>query len=249
MAASMDVEALKRPLEISPGGEENDLKRTKANNGQKVPVEHTQGGESKQAEGDNALWEMRRYAITFGEVAILHTGGEEYGEGIREEGFTVAELSAAAAAINANGGNAELVDVSAVLPSELRCAETEASVLVVRNGAAVFGCDADALLAEQDAVAYDRKFFNTRRSVTQHKRARFNIVFGEEDQAHSEDYTQCTVQAFAGVPSLATFRSHLSTVLGPKAESLMAEGNYYYARASGIGFHGDSERKVGKLWL
>ena len=33
-----------------------------------------------------------RYAITFGEVAILHTGGKEYGNGRRQNGFSCEEL-------------------------------------------------------------------------------------------------------------------------------------------------------------
>ena len=33
-----------------------------------------------------------RYAITFGEVAILHIGGKEYGKGRLEHGFTTTEL-------------------------------------------------------------------------------------------------------------------------------------------------------------
>ena len=33
-----------------------------------------------------------RYAITFGEVAILHVGGKEFGNGRRDKGFSVDEL-------------------------------------------------------------------------------------------------------------------------------------------------------------
>ena len=32
--------------------------------------------------------------------------------------------------------------------------------------------------------------------------------------------------------------------LGDKAKNLNAEGNYYYEQKSGIGFHGDAERKI-----
>ena len=33
-------------------------------------------------------------------------------------------------------------------------------------------------------------------------------------------------------------------MLGQKAEGLYAEGNHYYQAKSGIGFHGDAERKI-----
>ena len=72
-----------------------------------------------------------RYAITFGEVAILHTGGAEVGEGgMRESGYSVGELRALQKKI---GEAAELVMVSDALPAELRAAN-EAAVLVVRGG-------------------------------------------------------------------------------------------------------------------
>ena len=33
-------------------------------------------------------------------------------------------------------------------------------------------------------------------------------------------------------------------MFGPKADRLLAQGNKYYEEGSGIGFHGDGERKI-----
>ena len=72
---------------------------------------------------------MERYAITFGEVAIIHTGSTELGK-IRENGFSVEELKIIK---NDFGDNAELINLSDQLPENLR-QENQAAVLVIRNG-------------------------------------------------------------------------------------------------------------------
>lgn len=70
------------------------------------------------------------------------------------------------------------------------------------------------------------------------------VVFGNEAVGHSEDYQQPTVHDIHSLPTLSAFRDSLSGILGPKAEGLNAEGNHYYNRSSGIGFHGDAERRI-----
>jgi alkylated DNA repair dioxygenase AlkB len=194
-----------------------------------------------QAPGDAYL----RYAITFGEVAVLHVGGGQVGEARRERGFSVAELRAVAVRANDLGCEAELVMVSDALPPQLREAN-EAATLVLRDGAQLLLRDVpsalDALLGEQRGVAYDEMFFD--RGRLKHKRARHNVVFGPQGRTHSEDYRECTIMPFASVPVLDRFRRALPGLLGDGACGLCAEGNRYFARGSGIGFHGDSERKV-----
>lgn len=70
------------------------------------------------------------------------------------------------------------------------------------------------------------------------------MVFGEEPQEASEDYKDYTITAFRDLPYLNMLREKIKNLLGPKAADLKAEGNRYYEEGSGIGFHGDSERKI-----
>lgn len=199
-------------------------------------------GREYDCEDDSRGAGNSRYAITFGDVAVLHVGGVELGSK-RDNGFSVSELRALAISF---GAKAELLCLSDMLPEELR-KENEAATLVIRNGASVFlnrESAADDLLREQKAVQYDCKFWDARRSRTLNKRARYNIVFGDKGTKPSKDYKQCTVQAFEAVPHLAAFRASLAKRLGGKADALCAEGNHYFDAASGIGFHGDSERKT-----
>ena len=57
-----------------------------------------------------------RYAITFGEIAILHVGGMEIGNKM-EKGYTVDELKNLE---NILGNNAEYISLSDKLPENLR---------------------------------------------------------------------------------------------------------------------------------
>ena len=56
--------------------------------------------------------------------------------------------------------------------------------------------------------------------------------------------TPLQVRSFGALPHLSALRAELPSLLGPKAAGLNAEGNHYYEAESGIGFHGDAERKV-----
>ena len=77
------------------------------------------------------------------------------------------------------------------------------------------------------------------------KVARHNLCFA--DAAQEPDYAngRGRVVDFASVPLTAVVRAALPRFFGPKTVDLFAEGNYYYNAAKcGIGFHGDSERRI-----
>jgi hypothetical protein len=81
------------------------------------------------------------------------------------------------------------------------------------------------------------------RVVTKH--ARHNLCFAVEPQEPDYAAGKGRVVAFAQTPLLSQARANLSEILGSKAKDLAAEGNYYYdLQNCGIGFHGDSERKI-----
>ena len=52
-----------------------------------------------------------------------------------------------------------------------------------------------------------------------------------------------TIHYSTEVPLFQEMRSVLPEIFGEKARNLNSEGNHYYDRKSGIGYHGDSERK------
>jgi alkylated DNA repair dioxygenase AlkB len=183
----------------------------------------------------------RRYAITFGECAIPHVGREKLGSR-REDGYTLEELTKISNYLSTQGYATEHINLTDLLPLSLR-AGNDASVLVIRNNRdkPLFG-NPDQYYQEQEKIEYDKKYFD--KGKTMNKLARYNMVFGDTEIAHSEDYTQATIKSFASLPCLNFLRTYLSYPFGPKASNLYAEGNCYFNAKSHIGFHGDTERKV-----
>jgi len=61
---------------------------------------------------------------------------------------------------------------------------------------------------------------------------------------HPDLVAKGTIYKFTDLPLTNKIRETLPTLFGEKANNLLAEGNYYYdLEKTGIGFHGDSERK------
>ena len=124
-----------------------------------------------------------RYAITFGETAILHVGGKEFGSKTHKNGFSVDELKLISTKLN---NYSKYISLSDSLPKELK-EDNDAGVLVIRcnnhpsdNALSVSRFFADKLYNEQKLnVVYDDKYWDNRRSKTLNKRARKNIIFGK----------------------------------------------------------------------
>lgn len=184
-----------------------------------------------------------RYALTLGDQAEIRVGSTLQGAGLAEHGFSVEELKQISAKL---GSNCILRVLSDALDERHRSGN-EAAVLLIKNGVNLIMDDAtfaDRMLSEQKHVQYDAKYFDRRRQTTLKNQARLNVVFGEVGRAHTEDYKQGTIVAWQDVPLFAQLRQTLSTVLGPKSANLHGEGNLYHHHTAGIGFHGDSERKI-----
>jgi alkylated DNA repair dioxygenase AlkB len=190
----------------------------------------------------------KRYAITFGEVAILHIGGKEYKSKILKNGFSTEELIE----ISNKYDNVEYISLTDNLPNEHK-ENNKAGVLIFRcsdnkveenYNLPLNKLEADKLYNEQEKVKYDKKYWDNRRQKTLNKRARYNIVFGKKNVKNSDDYKQNSIVAFSSLKFLNKVRNNLKNVLGNKSKKLNAEGNYYFEDKSGIGFHGDSERKI-----
>lgn len=70
------------------------------------------------------------------------------------------------------------------------------------------------------------------------------MCFAQKEQEPDYENGLGRIVKFADVPLLAQVRARLPEFVGPKAQGLMVEGNYYYdVKTCGIGFHGDSERR------
>jgi len=117
-------------------------------------------------------------------------------------------------------------------------------VLIIRDGVRLFGTSGKRLLKELKGVKPDTKFYNSRRKIVQNKNARHNFNVADFDQEPQYEKGMGTVVDFKHLPQLSKVRKGLTNLGIPKCENLLAEANVYHSDDSGIGFHGDSERRM-----
>ena len=187
------------------------------------------------------------FSITWGDQAENHHGMQRLGK-LAAEGFTCQDFR------DLEIPGKEIIDLTQFLPESVRVKDDyEASLLVIRNGVDLLLGEReregegegmkDKLFKEIKELPVDKKGLMRGRVV--HKLARWNNCFA--DEAQEPDYTsgKGTVIAFKDVPFTNQFRQALPTMFGEKARNLLAETNHYYdLNKCGIGFHGDSERKI-----
>jgi hypothetical protein len=125
----------------------------------------------------------------------------------------------------------------------------DAYIYICRDGVNKL-VDLEKLKEEQFNLEPDRKAFMKGRVVNKH--ARGNLCFA--DEGHDADYEnkKGTVVEFKDVPYTSLLREKFHDLLGDKLteilgenKKLYCEGNYYFdIKKCGIGFHGDSERRI-----
>ncbi len=170
------------------------------------------------------------YTITFGDQAENHVGMQKLGT-LAASGFSAADLMRFKEAYEAKGCTCEMVNLHDVLEGT-----PEAYILIVRGGVP----DADALMAEQTALPKDTKALMYGRVVNKH--ARHNLCFADVAQEPDYEAGKGRVIAFESLPLLSAMRTSLQDLTG---RPMVGEGNYYYdVTKCGIGFHGDTERRI-----
>ena len=180
--------------------------------------------------------------ITIGEVSESHVGMEKNGK-IATNGFSVDDLRRFAKIFAEKGASYQLINLKDGLEDfEGKDAATEAAVLIIKEGVN-FLCEkgSNYVYEEQKGLEWDKKYWDTRRKKVLNKNARWNLCYGKEGQNADFENKKGTIVNFDAVPALYECISNVEILLNEK--DLKAEGNFYYDSKSGIGFHGDSERK------
>lgn len=208
------------------------------------------------AQNDIANDEMSQaMTITFGEVAENHIGQQKIGqetEGNVTEGLSEDLLQEIKEIFDTIDATTELVDLCDLIKGteiEHHEAMEPAHVLIIRNGAThilqKIGLSADDMYKEHVDLPKDSKYYDTRRSKVLNKIARHNLCFDDVDQEADYDNKKGTIVSFERIACTRFIREQLAMVVNMKTETLKAEGNYYYdPKKCGIGFHGDTERKI-----
>jgi hypothetical protein len=181
--------------------------------------------------------------ITFGDQAENHVGMQQIGE-LASHGFTLDEFKTAKAQLKEIGCESKIIHLNKVLPKDT--VADDAYVMIIKDGVNKIlnnNSKADLLYREQASLNTDKKAFMYGRVVNKH--ARHNLCFADFSQEPDYEHGLGRVIKFDDVPITNKIRTTLPKYFGPKASKLQAEGNYYYdTKKTGIGFHGDSERRI-----
>lgn len=180
-------------------------------------------------------------SITFGDQAENHVGMQKIGVGV-DEGFTLEDFYKCEEIVYEEGGyECEILHLNSILNEEEleTIGEVEdAYVLIIRNYV-----KGNEMYDENVNLNFDKKVWM--RGSVKNKHARWNLCYDETSQEPDYENKKGRIVAFKDVPVLNGFRNKLHKILGEKARNLCAESNYYYdVKSTGIGFHGDTERKI-----
>lgn len=178
--------------------------------------------------------------ITLGEQSENHVGMAKQGNGLAKNGYSIADLERIAKVFESLGGKPELVNLNDENPKD-----TRASVLVLRNciDILVGGGASDDMFNELKNLEWDKTYYDAMRKRWLNKRARYNLCFGENHVDADMEKRSGTIVAYDETPTMKTWKTKMEELCG-EPQKLEAEGNFYYdANKTGIGFHGDGERK------
>ena len=183
---------------------------------------------------------METFTYTFSESVENHTGMQQIGH-ISDTGFSLETLNKISKYMTDKGLVCQLVHLNKNLPAGID-ADKEAYVLVIKNGVSVLGNKIN-LTNEitTQKLSVDKKAFMRGHVVNKH--ARWNLCYADANQEPDYENKKGRIISFAESPELNKIRNSLAL---PElfGEQFFAELNYYYdITKTGIGFHGDTERK------
>jgi hypothetical protein len=177
------------------------------------------------------------FTITFSESVENHVGMQQIGEKL-DKGFSLEELYKIRDKFS--NLNCELFILNQY--SGVKDNIDNAYVLVIRNGLSVLSDKEGVrkeLYSQKDVV--DKKALMRGKVVNKH--ARWNLCYADYDQNPDYEHGKGRVIDFKHIPHISTIRKNLNNIIDYK--NLYAELNFYYdITKCGIGFHGDSERKL-----
>jgi hypothetical protein len=172
------------------------------------------------------------FTLTFGDMAENHKGMQKIGSFLNS-GYNLSDMLDI---------YQKFIEIHA--KTRFLTLNNNAYVLVVEQGLInLLGNNGyQILINEQLSLEKDTKAFMYGKVVNKH--ARHNLCFGESNQEPDYKNGKGRVYAFNDLPQLNNLKKKLMK-LHKKNKNIVAEGNYYYdINKCGIGYHGDTERKI-----
>jgi hypothetical protein len=183
--------------------------------------------------------------LTFGDAGENHKGMQIIGDKVDEgEGFTYDDLKELKTKFKDYKLNSKLYKLNRYIPESNDI--PIAAVLVVKNFIQTILNDTEYtyknFIEEQLNLEYDKKAFMYGRVVN--KNARYNLCFDEKAQEPDYENGKGRIISYKEMKILNTIRKKLNKIIGRKFDNMKCESNYYYdINKTGIGYHGDTERR------
>jgi len=180
---------------------------------------------------------MSAVTLTFGDRAENHKGMEIIGQDIgKGHGLSYNNLINIASYFSNNNYPVYLYDLRQLAPEYTL---DEAFILIIPNGVSLF-TDSNLLYEEAIALPWDTKAFMY--GQVKNKHARHNLTFDTHYRGPNYEQGEGTIIGYSSVPHIEAIYNGLSSLTG---YSLKGEGNLYFNPSKcGIGYHGDSERRI-----
>lgn len=191
--------------------------------------------------------ENKVITLTFGDVGENHKGMQMIGNMVEKgDGYNLKNLNNIRKRFQKKSCIVDLYCLNDELDKHISSDDSKivdkAYVLVIRNAIqTVFG-NYNELMDEQLNLDYDKKAFMYGRVVNKH--ARYNLCFDEVAQEPDYKNGKGRIISYTSMPELDKIREKCKTLFGKKFKNMKCESNYYYdISKTGIGYHGDSERR------
>ena len=175
--------------------------------------------------------------LTFGDAGENHVGMEKIGEVCEDsEVFSCEDLRKISLELDCQS---EYHDLS--LDDQ-----NEAGFLILRG---YFKDLENDLFSQLQKLKWDSQYYDTRRNRVLNKHARHNLLFAKGVERES-DYAnkKGSIVDMNSIDSLKQLNERLEKSINEctrskKGSNLICEGNLYFEKKCGIGYHGDAERK------
>jgi len=179
---------------------------------------------------------METITVTFGDCGENHVGMQKIGK-MSDKGLSVIDLMRIKTYFDDNGYETSTIDLSIPEIVDSKIGEkNEACILIIRNMVK----NSEDIFTELKALSWDKHAFMYGRVVN--KIARHNLCISDEPSEPDYNEKRGRIVAWRDVPLLYELKETLEKLTDVK---LIGEGNRYYdVKKCGIGFHGDSERRV-----
>ena len=180
--------------------------------------------------------------LTFCESGENHVHNQMVGRQI-PHGLSASQVRSLAETIE----DSELIELNTLLDDSEKA--EEACVLVIRGGIDKLIDGSKNLLHDLLDLDWDTQYFSRRHGKVVNKHARSNLIFAQDSQRPCYEEGKGTIVAYSEMPVLEKLKDRIyETFIKQHFDEpieLIAEGNCYANNfKQGIGWHGDSERKL-----